>query len=220
MRLFHWDEYYTEKRQLRSNGVGVPREDIQDAVHRSPSVLRAQCRAVPILRSPARSTPRLKCPRYHFTDDLERQNISCDIVAVPERRHKEVLEHVEKATDFRACSRRGPSQIRRVILPNAEFWSHWSEREQWFPSGQRDRFTGETACDNFICERCQEGARIRFPHSTTLRIRGLQFWTQRTRPQDGDSGARGSGRVAGLSLLPAQTGDSLNRHRFHMTYIV
>jgi hypothetical protein len=30
-----------------------------------------------------------------------------------------------------------------------------SVRGAWFESGQRDRYTRETPCDNFICDRCQ-----------------------------------------------------------------
>lgn len=28
----------------------------------------------------------------------------------------------------------------------------------WFPSGERNRRTGETPCENFICEECQTGS--------------------------------------------------------------
>jgi hypothetical protein len=36
----------------------------------------------------------------------------------------------------------------------------WTERGDWFASGQRDPRTGNTPCDNFICDRCQQEARV------------------------------------------------------------
>ena len=35
----------------------------------------------------------------------------------------------------------------------------WTSQGDWFSSGNRDRRTGETPMDNFICFRCQEEVR-------------------------------------------------------------
>jgi hypothetical protein len=35
-------------------------------------------------------------------------------------------------------------------------WGHGG----WLPSGERNPRTRETPCDNFVCDRCQEEARV------------------------------------------------------------
>jgi hypothetical protein len=36
----------------------------------------------------------------------------------------------------------------------------WTQRGSWFESGQRNPYTEETPCGNFICDRCQREARV------------------------------------------------------------